>query len=138
MMRLLIREKRRYAMNRNSVLGLILLLAFLAPSAQAAGGWFVFQTEITNANEQIILPAGTFVTTDSLENGVSLIIALSQSVGKSRLFSMNLKYSAGLTESGDLEGLRFELESNGSLTVRRLSGTGDKTYSLTVRGIWIS
>ena len=121
-------------MTKNHVCGLILLTVLLAPAAWASGGFFVFTGEVNDNTEQAILPAGTLDTTLSLKNGVSIQVGLRRSGGASRLFTQSLQY--GGTTSFDLEELRFELEADGSFTVRRL---GTQTYSsVVVRGIWIS
>lgn len=121
-------------MRKSYVFGLILLSVLASPTLHAEGGFFVFTTEITDATEQIILPAGTLITTAAKENGVSFQLGLSQSTGVSRLYTQSLQY--GTTTFLNLEGLRLELEADGSFTVRRASGTN--TYSLVVRGIYIT
>ena len=122
-------------MFKKALIGLVVLLALSALAAEAAGGFFIFQADIDDQTHTI-LSDGTFDTNENNEAGVGLIIALNPSTGANRIFAMNLEYAPGDTEFDDLDGLRFELTSQGGLTVRRISGT--KTYSITVRGIWIS
>lgn len=110
--------------------GLAMLSVLLAPGAWAGGGFSVYTSDINSDTEQTILPPGTLNVGDS---GVKVELGLTRSGGTMKFFSQSLQY--GGTTFFLVEELRFELEANGSFTVRR---TGSQTYSLVVRTLWIT
>lgn len=121
-------------MTKKYVLVLALAAVLSSVAVSAEGGFFIWTGEVLNGAEQVILPAGTFETDTAKKNGASLQVALTRSGGASKFFTNSVQY--GGTTFFLVEELRFELEGDGSLTVRR---TGTQTYgTVVVRGIWMT
>ncbi len=104
----------------------------LIDDADVKPSFIVWTGEVSDATELVILQADTLSTVVGEGHRVNVQVGINPSTGTSTATSFSRSYD-GLT-SVDIDDLRFELESDGSFTVRRVAGT--KTYSIVVYGVY--